>query len=314
MGIKNLLQFLHDKTPSVFEHVSLSMYSGTTIAIDIMIYLYKYKHYYKGAWINGFVSLFACLLDANITPLCVFDGRAPVEKIAVRTERRERKRRTEFKLSDISATWETFKNNANMNEVPPSLMVIYNKRVRRLKRVSSPSLADLASAVTTELECLRNTLVSVSHEDMNTLRQYLQSIGVKYLTADGEAEELCAQMCVRGDVRAVMSHDSDVLAYNTPIIIQDINVETKTCTRICIENVLDALELSYAQFLDFCIMCGTDYNQNMLRYGTNRSYNLIRKYKTIEAIAENVGLDIGVLNHIRVRELFSNRIINDRYS
>jgi len=307
MGIKNLLQFLHDKSPSVFEYVPLDIYSDTTIAIDIMIYLYKYKHYYRGSWINGFVSLFACLLKARITPLCVFDGRAPVEKIAVRTERRERKRKTESRLCDITTIWDDFSKTADMDNVPSVLIAIYNRRVRKLKRVSSPSLIDLTSAVTTELEYLKNTLVSVSHNDMHTLRQYLESISVKYVTANGEAEELCAQMCVQGDVKAVMSHDSDVLAYNTPDIIQDIDIHTGVCTRICIANVLNALELSYEQFLDFCIMCGTDYNKNVTRYGANRSYNMIKKYKTIEAVSSNLELDIDVLNHIRVRELFSNQ-------
>ena len=51
-------------------------------------------------------------------------------------------------------------------------------------------------------------------------------------------------------------------------------------------------------------MCGTDYNKNIFRVGPAKAFSYISEYKTIEAVAEKTGLDISVLNHIRVRELF----------
>jgi len=73
--------------------------------------------------------------------------------------------------------------------------------------------------------------------------------------------------------------------------------------------------LDEASWLDLCIMCGTDFNDNIPRIGPVTSLNYIKKYKNIETIGESVTkvdkqtkqkvkLDISVLAHEKTRELF----------
>lgn len=51
-------------------------------------------------------------------------------------------------------------------------------------------------------------------------------------------------------------------------------------------------------------MCGTDYNKNINLIGPVKALKLLSLYGSIEKIAERCKIDVSVLNHIRVRELF----------
>ena len=64
------------------------------------------------------------------------------------------------------------------------------------------------------------------------------------------------------------------------------------------------LDLTKDEFLDLCIMCGTDYNKNIFRVGPEKSYKYIKQYSSIENIGKNTKHDISVLKRERVRELF----------
>ena len=112
-----------------------------------------------------------------------------------------------------------------------------------------------------------------------------------------------------------MTKDTDVLACRVPIMLYDVDLGTKEFTQIKIETILSGLELDEASWLDLCIMCGTDFNDNIPRIGPVTSLNYIKKYKPIEVIGKNVTnvdrqtkqkvkLDISVLAHEKTRALF----------
>jgi 5'-3' exonuclease len=68
--------------------------------------------------------------------------------------------------------------------------------------------------------------------------------------------------------------------------------------------MLESLELTSEEFLDLCIMCGTDYNKNIFRVGPEKAYKYIKQFSTIENISKNTTLDTSILKHVRGRELF----------
>jgi intein/homing endonuclease len=123
--------------------------------------------------------------------------------------------------------------------------------------------------------------------------------------AEGIVTHNCSDLCKRGLVDGVLSEDTDVLAYAAPIFLSKININNGTCIRIKYDHLLSELELKCNEFLDLCIMCGTDYNKNIPRVGPEKSYKYIQKHSTIEEIGEkNPELDTSILNHVRGRELF----------
>jgi 5'-3' exonuclease len=113
-------------------------------------------------------------------------------------------------------------------------------------------------------------------------------------------------------VHAVMTDDTDVLAYGCPIMVTKVNFGEGTCTEINHYEILDELGMTSEQFLDFCIMCGTDYNTSMNRIGCERSYKLIMECDSIEGIANTYpDLPVFVLNHLRMREIFNYELPYD---
>ncbi len=62
--------------------------------------------------------------------------------------------------------------------------------------------------------------------------------------------------------------------------------EIDSLIRVDLEMVLDKLEMDMDQFIDFCILCGTDYVEGVKGVGTKRGLKLIKEYKCIENILE----------------------------
>ena len=61
MGIKNLNKFLREKCPEVFEPTHISHYSFKKVAIDISLYLHKFKAIAGDRWLAAFLHLVASL-------------------------------------------------------------------------------------------------------------------------------------------------------------------------------------------------------------------------------------------------------------
>jgi 5'-3' exonuclease len=51
-------------------------------------------------------------------------------------------------------------------------------------------------------------------------------------------------------------------------------------------------------------MCGCDYNTNVPKVGPETSFKYLLKYKDIDGIVDALKIDVSLLNHVRVRDLF----------
>ena len=195
-----------------------------------------------------------------------------------------------------------------MNEIDQILIDLYKKHQnggkgppRLMKRTSDEvDMAVVESLVIKK----RGQILDITPADFQKTKDLFDILNVPYYDAPLEAETTCADLCKRGIVDAVLSEDTDVLAYASPIFLSKINTSNGTCTRIKYPELLDALDLFSDEFLDLCIMCGTDYNKNIFRVGPEKAYKQIQTHSTIEEIGINTQLDISILNHVRGRELF----------
>ena len=127
-----------------------------------------------------------------------------------------------------------------------------------------------------------------------------------------EAETMGSDLCIRNQVDAVLSEDTDILAYGSPVFLTKFDSRTGLCVRIEYKKLLESFNFTPEQFLDFCIMCGTDYNNNIPRIGPSKAYKLILEHKNIETVGSECKLDTTILNHKRTRELFREYEISDK--
>jgi flap endonuclease-1 len=303
MGIKNLNKFLRSNCPEVYKEVHISEYAFKKVAIDISLYLCKYKIVCgEDKWLGAFINLIASLRRNEVHCVFIYDSGAPPEKSGERAERAASKEKLKKRVFDIE---EALNHYYNTNEVEKLLLDLCEKAKNKHKRllVKTPQKFDLELAEK-ELKRIKGYILNIRSEDFLLTKELFNILAIPYFDAPLEAETMCADLCKRGLVDAVLSEDTDVLAYESPMFLSKIDTRNDTCVQIEYSEVISSLELTNDQFLDLCIMCGTDYNKNIHRVGPQTSYKYIKKHKSIEGIKANTELDISVLHHIRGRELF----------
>jgi len=91
MGIKKLGPFLRKSTLCVQR--TLEEYAQTTVAIDVPIYMYKFRNAGADSYLESFKTMYDELRAHGITPIYVFDGRPPPTKNPELARRRELKQK-----------------------------------------------------------------------------------------------------------------------------------------------------------------------------------------------------------------------------
>lgn len=151
----------------------------------------------------------------------------------------------------------------------------------------------------------------------------ISSMGYPVLTPSEanpyEAESICSVLYHRRaetGVTHVVSEDTDVVVYSAPLLRRVSTTTTTTTTTKTMMTVTDpvkvrtGLGLNDREFLDFCLLCGTDFTDRLPllvlvlfffffferrkliettfcdRLGPTKALGLIRKYGSIESIFE----------------------------
>jgi 5'-3' exonuclease len=307
MGIKNLNKLLKKHVPNSFKEVHLSKLQFKKVAIDTSLYIYKYKVVFgESGWFSAFLLLIACLRRNGIHCVFIYDdiSKAPAEKSIERERRTEKKDDHKTRIETLKAAFTKYKETG---EIDPILHV--KEEVTPLKRLllqrpSSQTESVNVQAIESRIEKMESQIVSLRKEDISLTKELFKILAIQTIQADGEAEAYASDLASSGKIDAVLSEDTDVLAHGCPLFLSKINTSNDTCTALEIDEVLEELDISLDSFVDICILCGSDYNQTIKNVGPEKALKLIRKNERIENITE---YDTSVLNHVRVRELFSKK-------
>ena len=101
MGIKSINKFLKKICPEIFETIHISEYAYKKVAIDISLYLCKYKAIAGDDWLKCFINLIACLRKNEVHTVFIFDGPAPPEKQLEQEKRRFHKDQLRIKVKEL---------------------------------------------------------------------------------------------------------------------------------------------------------------------------------------------------------------------
>lgn len=312
MGIKNLKKWLREKYPEVIEEKSLYEFSNKKIAIDVSSFIYKYKLIYDTDWLRPFLIFLQLFKKCKIHGIIVFDGKAPPEKEIEQLKRREQRDKSMCNILKIQSDLEIY---IKSQVISIELKEYYNKlksngdseNISRLLR----SKYNNTNNEKIDVEIVRKNIekkilqaTGISRQDTIDLKELLTILGIPYMEAQNEAESLACYLFKQKQVCAVLTEDTDVLAYGSTFAC-DIDHSKKTCNVIDLNKVLETTKFTYENFLDFCIMCKCDYNENVRGLGTAKLYNLFKNHITIEEIMKcNLHHDYSVLKLERCRELF----------
>lgn len=227
MGIKDLNKFLSDKYPNVFSTVHIRDFAFKRIAVDFSLYLFllKSRHSYPdnparelAEWLRDFIYFVECFRKNNVHAVFIYDNFEAhnPEKEEERKERRENREKSDMRIAEL---YEALIEYKNTNIIPDILKKFAEDRkippVKRLLGKSNESI-DMRQ-VEYYVEKMRRNNFTITPRDFELTKELFTILGVPFTTAPMEAETMCSDLCKRGLVDAVMSRDSDVLAYGANV-------------------------------------------------------------------------------------------------
>lgn len=260
MGIKSFGKILKYKASRACTNRNIYHYKGKHVAIDSSILLYRFMWSSQSPYshIFGFLEKSIWYLENGILPIYIFDGKPPDEKRFILDQRQNQRKKLESRINDLE--------NIIIQPSPipfPTIETITQtqEKINKLKR--------------------KLTYVSRSH--VNDSRNLLTLLGIPYYTPEGEAEKACAQLQCKGVVDYICTEDSDTLTFGAHHILKTTR-EKNTFQEVNLSILLEELNLSYPEFVDFCILCGCDYCGKIPRIGPSNALRLLQKHKSLEGI------------------------------
>ena len=121
----------------------------------------------------------------------------------------------------------------------------------------------------------------------------LRSRNVPFIVAPYEADAQLAYLALTGEVDAVVSEDSDFLAYGCPRMLYKLSDNgTASAQEICLSRLADISpnesihfsQWSHDLFMDYCILCGCDYLKNIPGIGPSKLNELANRYRNGERL------------------------------
>jgi flap endonuclease-1 len=122
-----------------------------------------------------------------------------------------------------------------------------------------------------------------THVDYDTLKSFLTDRAVAFhIAPTGDGEKLCAAFTRdHHNCHTVFSQDFDTLVYGAERLTT-IRHDANGLLEYSWESIEKTFSWSRAQFIDFCLLCGTDFTRNLKHFGPARSKKLIDDHKRIE--------------------------------
>lgn len=249
MGIRYLNRFLKDNAASSIKLCGLSELSGKKIAVDISIYMYRFAS--DEVLIENMYLMLSVFRYYNIIPIFIFDGKPPPEKYELLQKRKENKKDAESEYNKLK---EMLELNKNMDEADRQ-EIIYN------------------------MDMLKKKFVSISKNDVETVKNLIRYYGATYYDSPGEADELCSALTMKEKVWACLSEDMDMFVYGCPRVIRYLSLLNHTAVVYDLKDILCNLGINQKQLREICILSGSDYNLGIDNANSlNDVLKLFRKY------------------------------------
>lgn len=278
MGIKNLKGLIKEFSSNTIRQTFLMDYKMKTVAIDTSIYLYRYTYCNPKDPISYFVEQVLRLLKNGITPVYIFDGKPPEDKMECLDERKERKLELSRKSDKLQYminqhnselySENVFKSGLTINDIDDE---IKNKSLQELKEL---------------LHLTEKRNICVTKQIIDDLKTVLTFMGIPYIVASGEAEDYAVRMMKEGYADACLSEDTDVLAGGGKIFLRNFNHRSNKIEEYNFNKMMKEIGLTYDQFIDVCILLGCDYCKTIGNIGVKKAYKFIKEYGNIEKLLE----------------------------
>ncbi len=249
MGIYQLHSFIQKRCSNGIQLMTFDKLSNKTIVVDTSIYMYKFAS--QGNLIEGMYKMISILLEYNIVPIFIFDGKPTDNKLELLNERHKKKRESKYEYYKLRE--HLIENGATDDELRKNQSL--NKYKRESTRINSNMVDEVKKLITL--------------------------FGIRYYQSEHEADSICAYLekNTEYNIWGCLSEDTDMFVYGCEHILRYISFINHTVIVYDQKIILESLNMTHKNFVDMCICVGSDYNIEN-RLSINKVYNLFIEYTT----------------------------------
>lgn len=248
MGIKNLFSKINEYSPNSTKVKNVKEYSGSKIAIDaeILIYKYKFNKYnvkdnknitseivnkitdkikkskneevdlknlttidHSHSYLYPLINTAVILLKNNITPVYVFDGKPHENKKEFCLSKRLKiKENNMKKINSINEEFKEAKEASDNNDANTDSVNETNIEKIVFDFNDESKILDFVDKI---LNCQNKIL---SYEYRTEFKNVLKLLGLPIIYADSDAEQMCVELVHNGLCDYIYTEDSDALVYS----------------------------------------------------------------------------------------------------
>lgn len=253
MGIRGLHTCLVKTTPDCIQTVDWSEWSGKRLGIDIQCFLYRAIANHMSP-LKVIANQIAHFKQLNITPVYVFDGKAPTEKDTVMQKRRS--------------------DRHDANEMCESLR-------QSLIHETNPEIRESVSVKIRDLESQFPTL---TYEIKDEVKKFLYATGTMFICPSCEADTILAYWFRRSVLDAIISFDLDFLPRQSRLLVPNHISSLNSWSDYNPVDICRALRMSQLQFVEFCALLGSDYTPELPIVPWKSALHSIQKKESLATI------------------------------
>lgn len=265
MGISGLAGWIHgllSQTPP--SSIDWSLYKGKKIGIDILGFLYRAKSR-RCSTLLYVARLVAAFRACGIHPVPFFDGKAPDEKHSLLEERAKRRANATIQCNRLEVD------------------------------LRSPDLTETQrTGLLLDYQTLLAASTHFTGEERELVKQLFYVCGITPFNASGEADNVLAYLSKRGDLAAVISHDMDLLPRGVEtLLVPDAYAlpgDAAGWTSYSLSHICSSASLTYAQFVDLCVLMGCDYTHGLPRIPPRIAHSLLLRHGRLRDVLLYRGL------------------------
>lgn len=293
MGIKSIKKLLTKKcSKGIYKKMSISQFAHKTIFIDTSIFMYKFKYFARtdSDMYSSFLNMIFILLKFNITPIFVFDGKPTENKIVIQ-ERKIRKDKIKKRIEILSNDIEEKKKIIDSSDS--------SDKINNIKQIQNIEENEI------KLTKLKKQNIKVTYKDINNLKKIFTSIGVNYFHAPYESDIIIPYIINKFNLDPLcLSGDTDFLPHKLNLLA-NFDINTQTVDIFNYKEIKEELALSDGEFVDMCVLMGCDYCKSLRGIGPMKSFDIIKKHKTMENYFENIKKK-DIDEYVNARNMFIN--------
>jgi flap endonuclease-1 len=257
MGIKSLTKFLQKYSPSCLTNKKLLDYKNKTIAIDTSLIIYKY----------------IAAMRKTGHDLTSPDGKMTSHLNGILN--------LITKLLKEKITPVFIFDGKPPDIKKDTLQKRYDVKKQAEENLTKDDLTD-EQKITLFMQSTR-----ITSEIINDTKEMLKTLGIPYVEAPEEADSQCVCLLEKNLIYAVATEDMDLLTFKCERLLKNFfSNKEDGIIEINYSKMLEELKIDDNQFLDLCILFGCDYLPTLSGLGPVKSYDYIKKYKSIEKIIE----------------------------